>query len=72
MKPTHYAVIVSSQRMVPVIRMGRLLMVLHTPSKGQQPVSTCRYDKRFALLPADMNLRHSIQAMARADKQANR
>lgn len=44
---THYAVIVCSGRLVPVIRRGRLLIVLHSRSS----VSTCTYDGRFHLMP---------------------
>jgi hypothetical protein len=51
MDPSHFAVIRSSGRKIPVVRMGRLLVVLHLPRRGQQPVSTCRYDRRFWLLP---------------------
>jgi hypothetical protein len=51
MDPTHFAVIRSSGRKVPVVRMGRLLIVPHPPRRGRQPVSTCRYDRRFRLLP---------------------
>jgi len=49
---THFAVIVSSGRAVPVIRRGRLLMVInHVYPNGDLSISTCRYDRRFKLMP---------------------
>ena len=52
----HQAVIVSSGRIIQVERLGRLLIVYRAPHVGVlgvgRHVSTCRYDKRFKLLPA--------------------
>lgn len=52
MQSTHTAIIACSGRPVPVIRLGRLLMVLHGRAHGEAAwsVSTCRYDKCFLLL----------------------
>jgi len=44
---THYAIIRSSGRVIPVIRLGRLLIILG----HRQSVSTCAHDNRFFLLP---------------------
>lgn len=50
-----WAVVVSSGRLVRVTRTGRLLIIHRAgppmPHFGY-PVSTCRYDHRFHLLPA--------------------
>ena len=49
---THFAIVVSSGRIVRVIRRGKLLVVLHPRhGRGYDAVSTCRYDGRFKLLP---------------------
>ena len=50
---THTAIIVSSGRHVPVIRLDRMLIVLHGRAHGTSSpaVSTCLYDHRFKLLP---------------------
>jgi hypothetical protein len=59
---THWAIVLSSSRIVPVERLGRLLLIIR-PNSGQSdvvlsacgishPVATCRYNERFHLLPA--------------------
>lgn len=48
---THWAIIVSSGRMVRVERCGRLLLVHGQARHGAQSVSQCRHDGRFRLLP---------------------
>jgi hypothetical protein len=48
---THFALIVSSGRIVPVVRCGRLLLILRPRhGRGYDSVATCRYDSRFKLL----------------------
>ena len=47
MTATHFARINTSQRVVPVTRWGRCLVVHH----GGNHVSTCTYDARFTLYP---------------------
>jgi hypothetical protein len=54
--PTHYAEILSSGRLVPVIRMGRVLIILHGAARvpfGGWHVSIACYNKRFRLYPAN-------------------
>lgn len=46
---THYAVVRCSGRIVPVERIGKLLIVYH----NRRSISTCRYDERFILLPKE-------------------
>lgn len=54
MRMTHYAKIVSSGRYVPVVRLGRLLIVIHRfHGDGSMSGSFCRYDARFKLLPRE-------------------
>lgn len=51
---THFAIIKLSNRIIPVTRMGKLLIVHHGPCKDNrqlQSISTVKYDHRFKLLP---------------------
>ncbi len=53
--PTHQAVILSSGRIIPVERIGRLL-VHYRWRNGITSLSTFRYDGRFHLFPKSCDL----------------
>lgn len=64
---THFAIILSSGRIVPVERAGRLLLVMHPRTlrdriAGVRSVSTVRHDGRLHLLPASWKPRQEAGA----------